>query len=148
MRARYDELRAESRVQPGHQNPHVDDPWIAQCQGVVIADTDEEAEAIARRAWTAYGRTLQPTHGLIPAHLQTEIPEWDNPLAKQMMSLDPIESQLVVAGTAERVRDYYVEHARPWGRELLHADAPVRRHEPGGGHEDAGGFHRQRYSSG
>jgi len=111
MRARYDELRAESRGQPGHLNPHVDDPWIAQCQGVVIADTDEEAEAIARRAWTTYGKTLQPTHGLIPAHLQTEVPDWDNPLAKQMMSLDPIESELLVAGTVDRVRDYYVEHA-------------------------------------
>ncbi len=43
MRARYDELRAESRHQSGHQNPHVKDPLIAQCQGVVIADTDEQA---------------------------------------------------------------------------------------------------------
>ena len=89
MRARYDELRAESREQPGHQNPHVDDPWIAQCQGVVIAETDEQAEAIARRAWTAYGHTLQRMHGNVPAHLQTEMPDWDNPLAKAMMSRDP-----------------------------------------------------------
>jgi hypothetical protein len=29
-----------------------------------------------------------------------------------MMSLDPIESELLVAGTVERVRDYYLEHAR------------------------------------
>ena len=112
MRARYDELRAESREQPGHQNPHVDTPRIAQCQGVVIADTDEEAEAIARRAWDAYTRTLQRTHGNIPAHLQTEMPEWDNPLAKMMMTRDPIESELVIAGSVERVRDYYVEQAR------------------------------------
>ena len=112
MRARYDELRAESREQPGHQNPHVDAPWIAQCQGVVIADTDDEAEAIARRAWSAYTETLQRTHGNIPAHLQTEMPEWDNPLAKLMMSRDPIDSELLVAGSLERVRDYYVEQAR------------------------------------
>jgi alkanesulfonate monooxygenase SsuD/methylene tetrahydromethanopterin reductase-like flavin-dependent oxidoreductase (luciferase family) len=112
MRAHYDELRAESREQPGHQNPHVDAPWIAQCQGVVIADTDEEAEAIARRAWSAYTETLQRTHGNIPAHLQTEMPEWDNPLAKLMMSRDPIDSELLVAGSLERVRDYYVEQAR------------------------------------
>jgi hypothetical protein len=29
-----------------------------------------------------------------------------------MMALDPIDDQLVVTGTAERVRDYYVEQAR------------------------------------
>jgi alkanesulfonate monooxygenase SsuD/methylene tetrahydromethanopterin reductase-like flavin-dependent oxidoreductase (luciferase family) len=112
MRARYDELRAESRQQPGHQNPHVDEPRIAQCQGVVIAETDEAAEAIARRAWGAYTETLQRTHGNIPVHLQTEMPEWDNPLAKEMMTRDPIESELLIAGSAERVRDYFVEHAR------------------------------------
>jgi alkanesulfonate monooxygenase SsuD/methylene tetrahydromethanopterin reductase-like flavin-dependent oxidoreductase (luciferase family) len=112
MRARYDELRAESREQPGHQNPHVDEPRIAQCQGVVIADTDNAADAIARRAWSAYADTLQRTHGLIPAHLQTEMPDWDNPLAKQMMTGDPFESQLLVAGSLERIRDYYVEQAQ------------------------------------
>lgn len=112
MRAKYDELRAESREQPGHQNPHVDDPWIAQCQGVVIADTDEKAEAVARRAWTAYGETLQRMHGNVPAHLQTEMPDWDNPLARAMMLRDPIETELLIAGSVERVRDYYVEHAR------------------------------------
>jgi alkanesulfonate monooxygenase SsuD/methylene tetrahydromethanopterin reductase-like flavin-dependent oxidoreductase (luciferase family) len=112
MRARYDELRADSRHQPGHQNPHVDDPWIAQCQGLVIADTDEQAQAVARRAWSAYAETLQRMHGNIPVHLQTEMPDWDNPLAKQMMSRDPIESELVIVGSPARVRDYYVEQAR------------------------------------
>ena len=105
-------MRAESREQPGHHNPHVDRPWIAQCQGVVIADTDQAAEAIAHRAWGAYTETLQRTHGNIPAHLQTEMPEWDNPLAKLMMSRDPIDSELIIAGSLERVRDYYVEQAR------------------------------------
>jgi len=112
MRARYDELRAASREEPGHQNPHVADPWIAQCQGVVIADTDEEAEDIARRRWSAYMDTLWRTHGTIPPHLQTEMPELDNPLAKQMMNADPIEQELVICGTVEKVRDYFVDHAR------------------------------------
>ena len=35
IRAKYDELRAASRQQPGHQNPHVTEPRIAQCQGVL-----------------------------------------------------------------------------------------------------------------
>jgi alkanesulfonate monooxygenase SsuD/methylene tetrahydromethanopterin reductase-like flavin-dependent oxidoreductase (luciferase family) len=112
MRARYDELRAESREQPGHHNPHVPEPRIAQCQGVVIADTDAEAEAIARRAWGNYTTKLQRTHGNVPPHLQTEMPEWDNPLAKKMMSLDPLEAGLVIAGSVEKVRDFYVEQAR------------------------------------
>jgi len=43
--------------------------------------------------------------------LQTEMPDWDNPLAKAMMSRDPIESELLIAGSVERVRDYYVEQA-------------------------------------
>ena len=40
------------------------------------------------------------------------MPEWDNPLAKTMMTRDPLESELVIAGSVEQVRDYYVEHAR------------------------------------
>ena len=40
------------------------------------------------------------------------MPEWDNPLAKVMMSRDPIDSELIIAGSLERVRDYYVEQAR------------------------------------
>ena len=112
MRAHYDELRAASRQEPGHQNPHVEDPWIAQCQGLVIADTDEEAEAIARRAWGVYTDVLQIMHGTVPPHLQTEVPDWDNPLAKDMMSRDPMEAELVVAGSVDRVREYYVEQAR------------------------------------
>ncbi len=51
-------------------------------------------------------------HGNIPVHLQTEMPDWDNPLAKQMMTRDPMESELVIVGSPERVRDYYVEQAR------------------------------------
>jgi alkanesulfonate monooxygenase SsuD/methylene tetrahydromethanopterin reductase-like flavin-dependent oxidoreductase (luciferase family) len=113
MRARYDELRAASRAEPGHQNPHVTDPRIAQCQGVVVAPTDGEAEAIARRAWSFYTKVLMRTHGLIPPHLQGDnVPELDNPLAKQMLSGDPLESQLLVAGSVERIRDYYVEQAQ------------------------------------
>lgn len=111
MRARYEELRAESRREPGHHNPHVTEPRIAQCQSVVIADSDEEGEAIGRQRWKVYMDTVRTTHGLVPAHLQTEPPELDNPLAKQMMSLDPIDGRLVIGGTVERLRDYYVEQA-------------------------------------
>ena len=55
---------------------------------------------IARRAWGGYGETLQSTHGNVPPHLQTEMPDWDNPLAKAMMSRDPIETGLLIAGAS------------------------------------------------
>ena len=112
MRARYDELRAASREEPGHQNPHVADPWIAQSQALVVAPTDEEAERIARRAWDAYKAKLMKAHGVIPPHLQQEVPELDNPLAKRMLAMDPLESELVVAGSPETIREYYVEQAQ------------------------------------
>jgi alkanesulfonate monooxygenase SsuD/methylene tetrahydromethanopterin reductase-like flavin-dependent oxidoreductase (luciferase family) len=112
MRARYDELRAASRNEPGHQNPHVTEPWIAQCQSVVIADSDDEAEAIGRRAWASYLELVTRARGTIAPHLQTELPELDNPLAKETLGADPIEKEMLVVGTAERVRDYYVEQAR------------------------------------
>lgn len=112
MRARYDELRAASRQEPDHQNPHVTDPWIAQSQAVVVAPSDEEAEKIALRAWEAYKEKLMKAHGVIPPHLQTEVPELDNPLAKKMLATDPLESQMVIAGSPETIRDYYVEQAQ------------------------------------
>ena len=112
MKDRYHELRAASREEPGHQNPHVTEPWIAQSQALVIAETDAEAEQIAGRAWEAYKAKLMKAHGVISPHLQTEEPELDNPLAKKMLAMDPFEAQMVVAGSPETVRDYYVEQAQ------------------------------------
>jgi alkanesulfonate monooxygenase SsuD/methylene tetrahydromethanopterin reductase-like flavin-dependent oxidoreductase (luciferase family) len=111
VRAHCDELREASRREPGHHNPHVSVPWIAQSQAVVIAATDEEAEGIARRAWEAYKAKLMKAHGVVAPHLQTEVPELDNPLAKKMLAMDPFAAQMVVAGSPETVRDYYVGQA-------------------------------------
>jgi alkanesulfonate monooxygenase SsuD/methylene tetrahydromethanopterin reductase-like flavin-dependent oxidoreductase (luciferase family) len=41
MKDRYHELRTASREEPGHQNPR-HQPWIAQSQALVIAETDAE----------------------------------------------------------------------------------------------------------
>jgi len=112
VRARYDELRAASRAEPGHQNPHVTAPRIGQCQGVVIAETGEKAEAIARRSWSCYSESLMRAHGTVPPHLQTAIPEMDNPVAEIQLRRDPFEAERVVAGTPDRIRDYYVEQVR------------------------------------
>jgi len=112
IRSRYDELRAASREEPGHQNPHVTEPKLGQTQAVVIADTDEEAVAIARKRWNTYLEKLKRGHGRIPPHLQAVQPEMDNPVAEMQLRLDPLETELVVAGSVETVRNYYVEAAR------------------------------------
>jgi alkanesulfonate monooxygenase SsuD/methylene tetrahydromethanopterin reductase-like flavin-dependent oxidoreductase (luciferase family) len=39
-------------------NPHVTDPKVGSVRHVIVADTDEEAERIGRRAWTAYHRNF------------------------------------------------------------------------------------------
>lgn len=113
VRTKYDELRAASRLEPGHQNPHVEEPRIAQCQGVLVADTDEEAETVGRAIWADYQESLMRAHGRIPPHLQDGVPDvMDNPVAKAQLVLDPVETGLLVCGTVETVKNYYVEQAR------------------------------------
>ena len=113
VRARYDELRAASRKEPKHQNPHVDAPWIAQNQSVVIAPTDDQAVAIARRAWSRYMEKFIKSHGLVPPHLLGgEPPDMGNSNAKGFVAADPLVSGHLVAGSPATVRDYYVKQAR------------------------------------
>jgi len=125
--------------QPGHLNPHVDDPWIAQCQGVVIADTDEEAEAIARRAWTTYGKTLQPTHANpgAPADGGSRLGQ----PARQADDESGSDRVGIARSGDRRSRARLLRRARcAWGRELLHADAPVRRYDRRRGDRTLEGF--------
>ncbi len=35
-----------------------------------------------------------------------------NPLAKVLLAADPLKAEVLVVGTVERVRDYYVDQAR------------------------------------
>jgi alkanesulfonate monooxygenase SsuD/methylene tetrahydromethanopterin reductase-like flavin-dependent oxidoreductase (luciferase family) len=104
-------LRTASREQPGHQNPHVTEPRIASCVALVIAPTDDEADAIARRAWGTYMDAMMRARGNVPPHLQESVPELDTPFAREMLTGDPFEKGLIFAGSVERVRDYYVEQA-------------------------------------
>lgn len=112
LRARYDELRAASGEEVGHQSSLVKEPWIAQSQSVVIASTNDEAERIGRRAWSKYIEAMQRARGNVPPHLQTEVPEFDNPFAKQMLLGDPIEKGMLVTGDVQKVTEYYVDCAR------------------------------------
>ena len=80
---------------------------------MIIADTDEEAEHLGRAIGAGYQETLMRAHGRIPPHRQSEVPDvMDNPLAKALLTRDPIESGMFVCGTVDTVRDYYVEQAR------------------------------------
>ncbi len=113
VRGRYDQLRAVSRLQPGHHNPHVAEATVAQCQGVIIGKTDAEAEAAARRVWSGYAHQLLQAHGTTPPHLQTGLPDSeDTKLAATQLLRDPVDAGLVVCGSVERVRDYYLDRAR------------------------------------
>ena len=113
VRAHYDQLRAASRLEPGHHNPHVAQPTVAQCQGVIIGATNEEAEAAARRVWTGYAQQLLQAHGKVPPHLQTAMPDSpDTKLAASQLLRDPVDAGMVVCGSVERVRDYYLDRAR------------------------------------
>jgi alkanesulfonate monooxygenase SsuD/methylene tetrahydromethanopterin reductase-like flavin-dependent oxidoreductase (luciferase family) len=52
--ARYKELWEEHRHRPDRLNPHVVEPMIGSSRHIVVADTDAEAERIARGAWPIY----------------------------------------------------------------------------------------------
>jgi alkanesulfonate monooxygenase SsuD/methylene tetrahydromethanopterin reductase-like flavin-dependent oxidoreductase (luciferase family) len=113
VREMYFDLRAASRETPGHLNPHVTDPKLGSVQTVIIGDTDHEAIQTGRRVWNAIVERLKKAHGLVPPHLQLDdsIPAED-PFIGRMMAVDPIETQMVVAGTVETVRDYFVTQTR------------------------------------
>jgi alkanesulfonate monooxygenase SsuD/methylene tetrahydromethanopterin reductase-like flavin-dependent oxidoreductase (luciferase family) len=113
VRKRYDTLWAASRKETGHHNPHVAEPRVAQSQGVIIADTDADAERLGRAIWAGYAESLMRAHGRIPPHLQSAVPDvMDNPIARAQLTRDPMEASLIVTGTVATVRDYYVEQAR------------------------------------
>ncbi|MGH7932161.1 MAG: hypothetical protein ACREQN_03230 [Candidatus Binataceae bacterium] len=52
--ARYKKIWEEHRKDPGRINPHVADPIIGSLRHIVVADTDQEADAIARVSWPVY----------------------------------------------------------------------------------------------
>jgi alkanesulfonate monooxygenase SsuD/methylene tetrahydromethanopterin reductase-like flavin-dependent oxidoreductase (luciferase family) len=109
MRARHDELWAESRRAPGHLNPHVEAPLVGSSQYVCIADTDEEARRIGERALDVLARFLARSIGHEPPHLQDpDRPEPPTPLVKAVQSRAP---GVLLCGTAETVREHYVRYA-------------------------------------
>jgi alkanesulfonate monooxygenase SsuD/methylene tetrahydromethanopterin reductase-like flavin-dependent oxidoreductase (luciferase family) len=110
MRRRYDALRAESRRAPGHLNPHVETPLVGSSHYVCIADTDEEAERIGRRALAVVGAFLARSIGREPPHLQDpDRPDPPTPLVKAVQAGGP--GGVLVCGSAATVRDWFVAYA-------------------------------------
>ena len=58
MVARYRELWQQHQGGPGWLNQHVSEPFIGSSRHIVVADTDEEAVAIARSSWPVYNRNF------------------------------------------------------------------------------------------
>jgi alkanesulfonate monooxygenase SsuD/methylene tetrahydromethanopterin reductase-like flavin-dependent oxidoreductase (luciferase family) len=67
MAGRYRELYDSARAAGTTLNPQVSDPVVGSVRHVFVADTDAEAEAIGRRAWTAYHNNF-PKRGHGPEH--------------------------------------------------------------------------------
>jgi alkanesulfonate monooxygenase SsuD/methylene tetrahydromethanopterin reductase-like flavin-dependent oxidoreductase (luciferase family) len=110
LRARYDELWAEGRRAPAPLNPHVTEPLVGSSHFLCIADTDEEARAIGERALRVLGGFLARSIGREPPHLQDPSrPEPPTPLVKAIQAGGP--GGVLVCGTAETVRDFFVRYA-------------------------------------
>ena len=56
--ARYHELWQQGCDDAGRLNPHIAEPKIGSARHLFLADSDEQAEAVARRAWHAYHRNF------------------------------------------------------------------------------------------
>ena len=109
-RRRYDALRAEGRRDPDHLNPQVTTPLVGSSHYVCIADTDEEAERIGRRALAVLGGFLARSIGSEPPHLQDpDHPDPPTPLVKAVQAGGP--GGVLVCGSAATVRDWFVSYA-------------------------------------
>jgi alkanesulfonate monooxygenase SsuD/methylene tetrahydromethanopterin reductase-like flavin-dependent oxidoreductase (luciferase family) len=56
--ARFRQLWQQYQGGPGWLNGHISEPFVGSSRHIVVADTDAEAEAIARSSWPAYNRNF------------------------------------------------------------------------------------------
>lgn len=124
--ARYRELWAHAAGGSGALNPHVTDPVIGSTRHLFVANTDADAERIARRSWAAYTANF-PKRGYPTEHHPGGGPSLggDFDLA--------LKVEACVAGSPATVRAYvdryaeestanYFVGAFQWG-DLTHAEA-------------------------
>ncbi len=92
---KYRAVWPEHRDDPRRLNPHVETPRIGINRQVVVADTDKEAEAIARAAhprWAASFVKLWADHG-------------DTTVAQRVNIDAALSHETILVGSPERVRD-------------------------------------------
>jgi alkanesulfonate monooxygenase SsuD/methylene tetrahydromethanopterin reductase-like flavin-dependent oxidoreductase (luciferase family) len=114
--ARYRELWEEGRERADRLNPHVTDPRIGSARHILVAETDAEAEATARRAWSAYHRNF-PKRGYESGEHPTPAPGAP-PAAGSSLGGDfdlARKVEAVVVGSPDTVREYVQRYAEDSG---------------------------------
>jgi alkanesulfonate monooxygenase SsuD/methylene tetrahydromethanopterin reductase-like flavin-dependent oxidoreductase (luciferase family) len=120
--ARYWDLRAEHQDDPGMLNTHVQPPLAGITRHVVVRETDQEAVALARRAWPVYQRNWDATSLRMPGGrvARARIDEFDAVLAENTNLLvgSPRTIRAALEASLERLHDrpsFYFAPAIQWG---------------------------------
>jgi alkanesulfonate monooxygenase SsuD/methylene tetrahydromethanopterin reductase-like flavin-dependent oxidoreductase (luciferase family) len=122
VRSRYEELWEESRREPDHLNPHVTEPKIGSSQYVCIADTDDEARRIGRRALGLLAGLLKRSVETVPPHLQD--PDKPGPTTPLVEAVERGGPDVLVCGSPETVRDHFVAYAAEGQANYIVINAP------------------------
>ena len=139
IRQRYDALWAEGRRDPGNLNAHVATPLVGSSHYVCIADTDEEAQRIGRRALAVLGAFLARSVGREPPHLQDpDHPEPPTPLVKAVQAGGP--GGVLVCGSAATVRDWFVSYAAEGNANYIVINVPFGDMTPAEAHRTLDAF--------
>jgi alkanesulfonate monooxygenase SsuD/methylene tetrahydromethanopterin reductase-like flavin-dependent oxidoreductase (luciferase family) len=139
IRGRYDALWAEGRRDPDHLNPHVATPLVGSSHYVCIADTDDEAQRIGRRALAVLGGFLARSVGREPPQLQDpDHPEPPTPLVKAVQAGGP--GGVLVCGSAATVRDWFVSYAAEGNANYIVINVPFGDMTPAEAHQTLDAF--------
>jgi alkanesulfonate monooxygenase SsuD/methylene tetrahydromethanopterin reductase-like flavin-dependent oxidoreductase (luciferase family) len=92
-RRRFGELWEQGREGAGRVNPHVGSPLIGSSQFLCVADTDDAARRIGRRAAGVLSSLLEKTESPLPRHLS-----------------GPNADDVLVCGSPETVREYFCRY--------------------------------------
>ena len=119
--ARYKEVWDAHQHRPDRLNAHVPTPLIGSSRHIVVADTDAEAERIARAAWPVFqdnfskrgmvgpGPETRPDGSMLPVPAQVD-PE---PSRRAILTAHAAESVLV--GSPDTIGDYVQRYAEESG---------------------------------
>jgi alkanesulfonate monooxygenase SsuD/methylene tetrahydromethanopterin reductase-like flavin-dependent oxidoreductase (luciferase family) len=139
IRRRYDALFAEGRRDRDHLNPHVEAPLVGSSHYVCIADTDDEAQRIGRRALAVLGAFLARSVGREPPQLQDpDHPEPPTPLVQAVQAGGP--GGVLVCGSAATVRDWFVSYAAEGSTNYIVINVPFGDMTPAEAHQTLDAF--------